>query len=78
MLSMSIITTIRRFNMHPEKLPLKMSKMTDVAKDEIVKLNAKIADLERCLGDLRRWSDCVLLYLPYITVYFVAICAKHA
>jgi hypothetical protein len=52
--------------------------MTVAANDEYEKLNAKLAELERCLGDLRRWSDCVLLYLPYITVYFVARSAKHA
>jgi hypothetical protein len=52
--------------------------MTVAANDEYEKLNAKLAELERCLGDLRRWSDCVLLYLPYITDYFVARSAKHA
>jgi uncharacterized protein YlxW (UPF0749 family) len=53
-------------------------EMSEAVNDENEKLKAKIAELERCLGDLRRWSDRVQPDLTYITDYFAARSAKQA
>jgi hypothetical protein len=53
-------------------------EMSDAVNNENEILRAKIAELERSLGDLRRWSDRVQPDLTYITDYFAARRAKQA